>query len=102
MCQITASCMSISGESCCVRSPAPPVGGRLRSRGAMGDGKGRVSSELLRGVLVLLRLASDEYSLGKKPQTTVSFLLPDQARRASYPPLPCLPASLPPTAAARA
>src|SRR5260370_27937229 len=76
---------SVTGVQTCAL-PISPVRDRSRSRGALGDWKARVSSELLRGVLVLLRLASDEYSLGKKPQTTVSFLLPDQARRASDPP----------------
>src|SRR5881275_2949586 len=60
-----------------------------------------VSRGPLRVAHVLLWLAADASSLWRKPQRTVLFLLPDQARRASHPLLPFSPAPRPPTAAAR-
>ena len=69
---------------------------------APGSWQAMVASEPLRVAQVLLWLAADASSPGRKPQRTVWFLLSGLARRASSPSLPCSPAPLPPTAAARA
>src|SRR5712691_5326200 len=59
------------------------------------------SREPLRVAHVLLWLDAEASSLWRTPRRAVSFLLPDQVRRASHPLLPCSPAPRPPTAAAR-
>src|SRR2546422_617933 len=69
--------------------------------GAAEDWQAMVSREPLRVAPVLLWLDADESSLWRTPQRAVWFLLPDHARRASHPLLPCSPAPWPPTAAAR-